>query len=761
MVRDAVEANAVRLPPGRPVRRAGWVRAISILVSLVTIIVIGVLGWRSLASYRALHGEVEHTQQVLLDLERLGSALKDAEAGQRGFVISGDPTFLVPYDEAAEQIPQILRQLREETSDNPTQQRRLNELDQVVAEKMRLVALLIEQRRSGNGAVDLSRLNHSRTLMDRIRSVIGTMNMEERRLYAQRVGKVNEQADQLVIIAALGAIMSLGLTVLGFAAAGREVNRRQQAEANLKAANQELEQRVNQRSAELTREMAERERLGRSFETVVEYAPFPLIGLDRNANIFLWNRAAEENFGYSLEEVLGKPYPLTPAGKEKEFRVGFERALAGNVVRNHPIQRQHKNGKPVDLLTSSAALRDDKGEIYAVIFALQNVTERLLMAKQLQQAQRMEAIGQLTGGIAHDFNNLLGVVVGNLDLIVEQTREADTKEMADAALKGALRGSDLVQRLLAFARKQPLEPKVIDLNERLPSLKALLQRTIGGNITVRTSAAGDLWPVIADPAQVEDALMNLAINARDAMPDGGSLIIETANVMLDEAYAARHAETKAGEYVMIAVTDTGTGIPQDILDHVFEPFFTTKDTGKGSGLGLSMVYGFAKQSSGHVKIYSEAGHGTTVKLYLPRARDRREIETPIPAQDVVVPTGGETILLVEDDEAVRQTATRMLKGLGYRVHTADSGPAALAMLDADDTRYDLLFTDIIMPAGMNGFDLLVAVRQRYPDIHVLMTSGYTEEALRRTRSVDAAVQILGKPYRREELARAVRRALEA
>ncbi len=389
-----------------------------------------------------------------------------------------------------------------------------------------------------------------------------------------------------------------------------------------------------------------------------------------------------------------------------------------------------------------------------------DVTERKLLEKQLVGAQRMEALGKLTGGVAHDFNNLLTVILGNLQLL-ERRVECDPrlKKCVDLAADAAARGSELTSRLLAFSRRQILRTKIICVNSLITDIEPLLRGTLGATIQVENNFADELWPVMTDATQLESALLNLVINARDAMPDGGKLVIETANVTLDDHYVTQNADVTAGHYVMIAVTDTGRGMSQGIIEHVFEPFFSTKEKGKGTGLGLSMVYGFLKQSDGHIKVYSEAAHGTVVKLYLPRAGDTRAQSVTHIKFGESVPLGDEIVLLVEDDTSVRQTAVALLEDLGYRVFQAADGPMALGMLDKHP-HIDLLFTDVIMPRGMKGPELAREVRKRRPEIKVLYTSGYTDTAVVRDGQLEFG-PFLSKPFQKLELAIKVREALDS
>jgi CheY-like chemotaxis protein len=379
----------------------------------------------------------------------------------------------------------------------------------------------------------------------------------------------------------------------------------------------------------------------------------------------------------------------------------------------------------------------------------------------------MEAVGQLTGGIAHDFNNLLTVVTGNIGMAQRaldsaNVTDARTRRALTGAMKGAERAATLTQRLLAFSRRQPLAPKVVNVDKLVLGMSDLLQRSLGELIELQIVVAPGLWRVEADPNQLESAILNLAVNARDAMPAGGKLVIETANARLDEKYAASHAEVPAGQYVMIAVTDSGTGMSKTVVDRVFEPFYTTKEIGKGTGLGLSMIYGFIKQSGGHVKIYSEEGQGTTVKMYLPRLlrEAEEEDESGSFTAGFEASPRQETILVVEDDDDVRAYTVDCLRELGYRVLEAHDGPSALRLLERQETPVDLLFTDIVMPA-MTGRELADEAQKRQPRLRVLYTSGYTRNAIVHAGRLDPGVDMIAKPFTFEALSEKVRDALDA
>jgi len=377
---------------------------------------------------------------------------------------------------------------------------------------------------------------------------------------------------------------------------------------------------------------------------------------------------------------------------------------------------------------------------------------------QVRQAQRMEAIGQLTGGVAHDFNNILTVITGTIEILADAVKDRPhLAQVTDLIGGAAARGADLTKHLLAFARRQPLQPHNTDVNALVVDAARLLRPTLGEHIEIESMLAHDCAPALIDPSQLSTAILNLALNARDAMPDGGKLTLETRNVVLDEAYARQNSDVRPDNYVMLAVSDTGQGIPGSLLDKVFEPFFTTKDTAKGSGLGLSMVYGFVKQSNGHIKIYSEVGHGTTVKLYLPQATGVAE---PMAAETGVsgVEHGDESILIVEDDRLVREYVVTQIRRFGYHTLAAGNAVEALSTIDGCE-RIDLLFTDVILPGGMNGRQLAAEAVKRRPGLKVLYTSGYAENALMHHGRLDPDVQLLPKPYLSSDLARMLRTAL--
>lgn len=495
---------------------------------------------------------------------------------------------------------------------------------------------------------------------------------------------------------------------------------------------------------------------------VLDSALDAYIRMDAEGRITEWNFMAEKIFGWSRDEAVGRLLEelLIPHDEREAHRRGLARYLATGEgpLLNRRIEVQALNADggsfPVELTIQAVETESKK---YFSAF-LRDLSEMKEAEAQLRQAQKMQAVGQLTGGIAHDFNNLLTVIIGNLELVQAggPAQPADFESIAQA-LEAAQKGAGLTHRLLAFSRQQALQPTPTDLNRMIDGMADLLRRTLPEDIEIEVRLDAGLWPELADQSQVENALLNLVINSRDAMPDGGKLTIETANVTLDQEYADRNEEVEPGNYVMLAVTDTGTGMPAEVIEQAFEPFFTTKPSGKGSGLGLSMIYGFAKQSGGHLKIYSEIGHGTTVRMYLPRAGEV-QLEAPAPAALEWDLRGDETILVVEDEDAVRKLVVVFLGRLGYRVLEAAEARRALELLRGEEP-IDLLFTDVVLPGGMNGRQLAEKASALRPGLRVLFTSGYTQNSIVHQGKLDAGVHLLSKPYRREELARKVREAL--
>jgi PAS domain S-box-containing protein len=498
------------------------------------------------------------------------------------------------------------------------------------------------------------------------------------------------------------------------------------------------------------------------FDTLVETAVDGVIMIDAAGSIQMFNPACEKLFGYASSEVIGRNVKkLMPAPYRDEhdrYLENFHRTGVRKIIGiGRDVTGQRKDGSTFPMNLSVGEAKQGGQSIFVGI--VHDLTARKHTEEQLIQAQKMEAVGQLSGGIAHDFNNLLTVIVGNAEFLSDALKSRqDLQKLADMIVQAGERGAELTQRLLAYGRRQTLHPVDIDCNALVTGVRKLLRRTLTEDIEIRVSLDPELATAFADTGQLENAILNLVINAKDAMPNGGTISITTANITLDERYAEHHPEVHPADYIMIAVTDDGHGMPKDVLEHVFEPFFTTKDVGKGSGLGLSMVYGFVKQSSGHVAIYSEPGLGTTVRIYLPVVADRADSAPRLMPEPDLQAHGQETVLIAEDDPFVRAYAVTCLETFGYRVIEAADGRDALNKI-AGGAEIDLLFTDVVMPGGINGWELAETARRMQPNLRVLLTSGYALEALSERGRLPAGAIILNKPYRKAELGKRVRDAL--
>jgi len=505
---------------------------------------------------------------------------------------------------------------------------------------------------------------------------------------------------------------------------------------------------VREKTVSLETEIVERRRLFASSLDLI-------LIVDREGTVIDISPSAEAILGYRPEEMIGrKGGALLHPGDLERAREEMRAARQGRATRNFDCRYVHRDGRIVPLTLSGAWLELEQ----RYFFIGRDMTERIALEQQLRQSQKLDAIGHLTGGVAHDFNNILTVITGTIEILADAVAHspqlAAIARMIDDA---AWRGADLIQQLLAYARKQPLQPQSTDVNRLVLDTAKLLRPTLGESVEIKMTLEEDAWPAMIDPSQLGTALINLAVNARDAMPGGGKLILETGNVMLDASFATIHAEeVRPRPYVMIAVTDTGVGIPADIRDRVFEPFFTTKEVGQGTGLGLSMVYGFVKQSGGHIKIDSEEGHGTTFKLYLPSSSE--SVAAPIERPVAAAEGGEETILVVEDDALVRQYVVAQLESLRYAVLAAASAREALDMIAAGRA-FDLLFTDVILGSGFNGPALADEILRLRPGVKVLYTSGYTKDAMATHGRIDPGVALIHKPYRKIELARKIRAVL--
>ncbi|HXA25431.1 MAG TPA: CHASE3 domain-containing protein [Acetobacteraceae bacterium] len=713
-------------------------RNANILVMAATILLVGAVGlltWFQFTSTRQAQLMVRHTYEVITTVDELRIAVRAAEGGQRGYLLTGRADYLAPYRDAIGRVGQLQDALLSLTANNPIQQNRLHDFAPLLQRKLKELAQTIQTRNDLGlpAAMALVDTDLGQRLMDEIDTALATIRGEEQSLLFARRRK-GERAETNTRLLALGGS---GLAIVLLAIGARLLTRSR-----------------DQLSASEAEQRAMAGQMLAAFDSVSQ----GIGAFDADSRLVRWN----ERFTV----LLGLPSTLMRPGMPYEALA--EQLAAGCIafLESEREIRQDRSGSAAGEPVVYERTRATDGRSFELrrsampgggfVLTVTDTTERVRADAIARDAQRLQAMGQLTGGIAHDFNNLLTVVLGNLEMANAMLEEnSPVVSRLDRAIWAAHHGASLTQQLLAFARKQPLAPMPINLSALLPDMTEMLQRTLGEHIDIEVKHAAELWTAMADPAQVESALLNLALNARDAMPGGGRLTIEVANKVLDPDHARRHAEVVPGDYVMLAISDTGTGMSRDVLARVFEPFFTTKEPGKGTGLGLAMVFGFAKQSGGHVNIHSEPGEGTTVRLYLPRAIGIELPGTKRVTAPVELPRGSATILVVEDDDDVREVAVVMLRDLGYRVLTAADGAEALRIFGENGAKADLLLADVVLPGGMKGHEVAQRLREACPELRTLFMTGYTENAVVDHDRRDDGVQLISKPFQRAQLARKV------
>jgi PAS domain S-box-containing protein len=725
---------------------------------------------------------VEHTYQVRSELRQISLLMVSAEAAARGYLLTGDESLLDRYRAAREEVPVHVTALRKLVDDNPTQGARVNGVQQQIEATVHAFGA------TGDGAV-----SGDNAQMDKLREQLTEMESEESRLLDGRTNAMHAAQRRLEAAVFAGGFLGLlGGLISAFIfttrisrrvrqvaddarrmargeTIGEETNgsdeisqlshtMKQTSEllaaqnAELHATHQELESLVRQR----TEELAESNQIR---QAVVGASPLAIWVIDLEGKVKFWNPAAERIFGWTQDEVMGRPLPVIPDDQAEEFRGWLERFGRGESVSALERKRRRKDGTLLDMLIWTAPLLDAAGRIHGAIAIDSDITELKLLEQQFRQSQKLEAVGRLAGGVAHDFNNLLTVIMGYVEmLIAEAGDQAELVDYAHEIQYAADRASALTAQLLAFGRRQISQPKVLDLNEVVTHSMKLLRRIIGEDIQIAVHLSPDLGKVKADAIHLDQVIMNLVVNARDAMPKGGRLTIETANVVLDEHYADRHIGVSPGTYAQLAVSDTGVGMNAETRNRLFEPFFTTKEAGKGTGLGLAIVYGIVKQAGGEIMVYSEEGRGTTFKVYLPLV----EVPAEISAAEarLVGLRGRETVLLCEDEEHIRKLVETMLTRQGYQVLVAETPAKAVDLARHHRQPIDLLLTDIVMPQK-SGFDLAREVRELRPDVKLLLMSGYTDNRVSSSWVLDADTPFLQKPFSAASLTHKVREALGA
>jgi signal transduction histidine kinase/CHASE3 domain sensor protein/CheY-like chemotaxis protein len=717
------------------VRRAGFLSFIALAFLLIAG---GLLGYRSAQSAAAVRQSIDRSYDTIAALNDLLSVVQDAETGQRGYFVTGREAYLAPYRSATERLPGLLASLTEMARRDADAAPLLDQLHQVVTQKLAELAQTVQLRRSGDldGAYRLINTDEGKTAMDQIHGIVEGLSVAEHGKLDARLAKATH--DAFVTTASVAIMIVLSLAALGWGALVLSAGIRRERAAQEAAASQ----------AALLR-------------TTIESVSQGIAAFDARQTLVSWNQcfavllsippdilfrgASYQSIADHLSETGQAPFLESPA----EIA-----ALGSSGASDEVVVFDRKRGEDQVFELRRSPLADG-----GFVITCTDHTDRAKAETRLRHAQRMEALGQLTGGLAHDFNNLLQVVLANLDLLVKQVAgDSVASRCADAAIRSAEQGATMTRQLLAFARRQPLAPMQLNVGRQLADMHEILHRALGAAIDLEVIAAPGLWMTMADAAQLESVILNLVINARDAMPGGGKLTIEAANAFIDDVYARQHSEVTPGQYVMLAVSDTGVGMSSDVAARAFEPFFTTKPEGKGTGLGLAQVFGFVKQSRGHVKIYSEPGAGTTIKLYLPRALAAAAARTRT-VEPASVPRGSETVLVVEDDDEVRAIVLAQLAELGYTTVAAADAEAALAIVESAQP-IDLLFTDVVLPGAMRGGELARRTRERRPGLPVLFTSGYTQNSIVHDGVLDDGALLISKPYRFDRLAEKLREALE-
>jgi signal transduction histidine kinase/ActR/RegA family two-component response regulator len=648
-------------------------------------------------------------------------AIQDAERGQRGFLITGREVYLEPYLRAKGRLPSLMAELQQASAASPDQQLRLLKLQADITTKMNELASSITMMRQQGfeAAKSLVDTDAGRLSMDAITADLTSItNAADARLHMrlERAAAAEARLSQTFAIASAVAAVSLMIGALLLALAYRRA-----------AASEQV--------------------LQATLDSVRE----GVAAFDYRGQLRAWNNSFIAMLGLAGRDIRrGAPLPIEGANT-LSARIREIKTAVPSTGRPVLVEHQAERGAIIEVFHYPT---EGGGNVTTLL----DVTEQRQAEEAMRQSQRLESMGRMTGGVAHDFNNLLTIIIGSLALLRGAIgRDDKARQRIDMMSVAADRAARLTKQLLAFARRQPLQPEVVNLGHVIQEALPLIRRAVGEAVTVECVTAGGLWNTAVDAAEFQSAVLNLSINARDAMPEGGKLTIEMANAALDDAYAARHAEVEPGQYVLFAVTDTGKGMDPATMARALDPFFTTKPASEGTGLGLPQVYGFVKQSGGHLKLYSEVGEGTTIKVYLPRSFAQENLPSAHPGGLAV--TGTETVLLVDDDEIVRTTVAAMLEDLGYTVLLAQNGAEALAVLKRE-ANIDLLFTDVVMPGPINGRILAERAMQIVPTLKILFTSGYTENAIVHNNRLDPGVELLSKPYGREQLAAKLRRVLD-
>jgi len=708
---------------------------------------------------------VEHTLEVLQKIADLRLLIRRAESAARGFATTSDPAFIKEFHDSSEATVPAFADLIEATRDNPGPARLFEETKALVARRLAVSGELLELRRAGDAEAVAAMIAKAqgRTAMRAIDANFDKAIAGERKLLEERSQRSGSTGRILLAIDLAGIALILILATVLIRATGRSSRELLNMLSLTRASNEQLEAAVAERTEHLVAAHEELRHSSSVLQSTFRSMAEAVLVIDTRGEVLLSNPAAERMLRYRpgmnvtrlrAQSTVFRADGVTPMTADD---MPAARTLRGEEFDDMEFIAKPLSGNdPVHLVVSGRPLRDASGAISGAALVYHDISVSRDTERKLQQSQKLDAIGKLTGGVAHDFNNMLTVIAGTTETLVAGLKDRPALQHTASLIdQAAQRCTELIQHLLAFARRQPLHPRNVEVNATIADVAKLMRPTLGEQIEITTMLDPEVTFSHVDPSQLANSVLNMAINARDAMPAGGKLLLETRNVELDAAYAQANPDVRPGRYIMLAVSDTGTGMPQHVQDKAFEPFFTTKEIGKGSGLGLSMVYGFVKQSGGHIRIYSEEGFGTTIKLYLLPALGQVEAAAmPV----ATISQGTETILVVEDDTLVRNFVTAQLQNLGYKTVSAADGPTALALVRNGEA-FDLLFTDVIMPGGMTGRQLADEIEKLRPGVKVLYTSGYTDSAIAQHGRLDDGVLLLPKPYRKAQLAQMVRQAL--
>jgi len=708
---------------------------------------------------------VNHTVQVQKKISDLRVLMRRAESAARGYELYRSPGFNDEFQAVRAQIAPALADLKRDVRDSQDQVALLEGTEPLALRRVEIAAAAMRLRAENDqaGIAALNSKAEGRGLMDTVMGNLDHLSAQEERLLTARSQDSRRTGTVLLGIDVAGAVLILLLVALVMRESQRATVQLQSTLTETTAAKEALEAAVAERTEHLVAAHDELRLSVNVLQSTFRSMAEAVLVIDTEGAVLLSNPAAERillhRAGMNLRNLraLSDVYHGDGVTPLKADELPSTRVLRGEHFEElEMIVRPHSGNPPRHLMISGRPMLDGQGKISGAVLVYHDATTSRETERQLYQSQKLDAIGKLTGGVAHDFNNMLTVISGNTETLVESLNgQPELQRTARLIDDAAERCAELIQHLLAFARRQPLQPRNVEISTAVADIAKLLRPTLGEQIQIETVLEQGPMTTHIDPSRLTNAVLNMAINARDAMPNGGKLLFEAHRVVLDEAYAQNNPDVRPGPYVMLAVSDTGTGMPAEVQQKAFEPFFTTKEVGKGSGLGLSMVYGFVKQSGGHIKIYSEEGHGTTIKLYLPPGEGTADMAAPIAPQ---AEGGAETIFVVEDDTLVRNFVTAQLQSLGYKTVAAPDSRAALQLIEAGQP-FDLLFTDIVIPGGMSGRELAEEVAKRRPGLKVLYTSGYTDNAIVHHGKLDDGVMLLTKPYRRNQLAEMIRKAL--